>query len=107
YEKALGQYEQRLAIGSQSGDRLVVLSSINGAGRVNLLKGNYAEAKQEFEHALAMARDTDSREEEAGATLELGYLSAVTGRDDEGLAQYKRAREIAALAGDADTLFPR
>jgi DNA-binding CsgD family transcriptional regulator/tetratricopeptide (TPR) repeat protein len=84
-----------------SRERASVLTSY---GRLLMLAGRNAEARQRSEEALAVARLVGARAEEGQALNTLGSVYNRLGRADLAVAHLEQARRIAEEIGNADDL---
>ncbi len=109
-QKALGYYEQSLAISREIKDRRIESAILNSIGRVYSYElQQYEKAKNYYEQALAIARELKARRSEADILDSLGFVYQNTNQSEKALQFYQQAlaifQEIKDYDGEAATLF--
>ena len=98
--RALAAYEIARTVADERHLALPGAQARRDAGYVLATFGRYAEAEAYVEQSRVTYRELGERVLEARATMNLGILARYRGDQDEALAAYVRARELAAAAGD-------
>jgi CHAT domain-containing protein/tetratricopeptide (TPR) repeat protein len=98
---ALAAYEIARGIADERALALPGAQARRDAGYVLSVFGRYSEATAYVEQARATYRQLGERVLEARATVNLGILARYRGDQDEALAAYATARDLATAAGDA------
>ncbi|MBP5991123.1 MAG: tetratricopeptide repeat protein [Piscinibacter sp.] len=78
----------------RSGDRRALVACLSNAGSALCAMGQWTQARQPFEHALAIAREDSVAVEIGTALTNLGIVAKKDGRYDDALSCYAQAIDI-------------
>jgi tetratricopeptide (TPR) repeat protein len=99
-QRAIGYYEQQLAITREVGDPWGEVNALNNLGLVHYHSGDAQSAINYFERSLRVARELDDRRGEGNAVGNLGLAYAALGDLRRAVSCHNHRLEIAREIGD-------